>query len=121
MAKRIRSLSNLFFFFFKLAFIFSEDMLTCFSFQLPTADLPDESTFEDNDIVPGGRITMRIWRQDGWGHLVAAAAKGDTMKVDAITSVNGWGLCVEKLKAYCLRSKYSYKARLRRANGGEVL
>lgn len=106
--------------FFKLAVIFSEDMLTCFSFQLPTADLPDESTFEDNDIVPGGRITMRIWRQDGWGHLVAAAAKGDTMKVDAITSVNGWGLCVEKLKAYCSRSKYSYKARLRRANGGEV-
>ncbi|NWZ48059.1 ANR60 protein, partial [Haliaeetus albicilla] len=48
---------------------------------LDEADLPDESTFEDNDIVPGGRITMRIWRQDGWGHLVAAAAKGDTMKL----------------------------------------
>uniref|UniRef100_A0A669NZC4 Uncharacterized protein n=1 Tax=Phasianus colchicus TaxID=9054 RepID=A0A669NZC4_PHACC len=24
---------------------------------------------------------MRIWRQDGWGHLVAAAAKGHTMKL----------------------------------------
>ncbi|KAM6194737.1 ankyrin repeat domain-containing protein 60 [Sarcoramphus papa] len=48
---------------------------------LDEADLPDESTFKDNDIVPGGRITMRIWRQDGWGHLVAAAAKGETMKL----------------------------------------
>ncbi|NXQ92886.1 ANR60 protein, partial [Sagittarius serpentarius] len=48
---------------------------------LNEADLPDESTFKDNDIVPGGRITMCIWRQDGWGHLVAAAAKGETMKL----------------------------------------
>ncbi|NXL41007.1 ANR60 protein, partial [Podilymbus podiceps] len=48
---------------------------------LDEADLPDESTFKDNDIVPGGMITMRIWRQDGWGHLVAAAAKGDTAKL----------------------------------------
>ncbi|XP_071616069.1 ankyrin repeat domain-containing protein 60 [Heliangelus exortis] len=44
-------------------------------------DLPDESTFKDNDIVPGGRIKMRIWRHDGWGHLVAAAAEGDTDKL----------------------------------------
>lgn len=105
MAKRIRSLPNFFFliFFFKLAVVFSEDMLTCFSFQLPTADLPDESMFEDNDIVPGGRITMCIWRQDGWGHLVAAAAKGDTMKVDAITSVNGWGTVCGKAKSLLLK------------------
>ncbi|XP_010170343.1 ankyrin repeat domain-containing protein 60 [Antrostomus carolinensis] len=48
---------------------------------LDEADLADESTFEDNDIVPGGRITMRIWQQDGWGHLVAAAAQRDTMKL----------------------------------------
>ncbi|NXT35868.1 ANR60 protein, partial [Pelecanoides urinatrix] len=48
---------------------------------LDEVDLPDESTFKDNDIVPGGTITMRIWRQDGWGHLVAAAAKGETMKL----------------------------------------
>ncbi|NWX20217.1 ANR60 protein, partial [Aegotheles bennettii] len=48
---------------------------------LDEADLPDESTFKDNDIVPGGRITMHIWRQDGWGHLVAAAAKGETTKL----------------------------------------
>ncbi|NXT25426.1 ANR60 protein, partial [Syrrhaptes paradoxus] len=48
---------------------------------LDEADLPDESTFEDNDIVPGGTITMRIWQQDGWGRLVAAAAKGETMKL----------------------------------------
>ncbi|XP_068769071.1 ankyrin repeat domain-containing protein 60 [Struthio camelus] len=48
---------------------------------LDEVDLPDDSTFKDNDIVPGGTITMRIWRQDGWGHLVAAAAKGETMKL----------------------------------------
>ncbi|NXJ91604.1 ANR60 protein, partial [Corythaixoides concolor] len=48
---------------------------------LDEVDLPDESTFNDNDIVPGGTITMRIWRHDGWGHLVAAAAKGETMKL----------------------------------------
>uniref|UniRef100_A0A8B9U8P5 Ankyrin repeat domain-containing protein 60 n=1 Tax=Anas zonorhyncha TaxID=75864 RepID=A0A8B9U8P5_9AVES len=44
-------------------------------------DLLDDSTFKDNDIIRGGTITMRIWRQDGWGHLVAAAAKGDTVKL----------------------------------------
>ncbi|XP_040544288.1 ankyrin repeat domain-containing protein 60 isoform X2 [Gallus gallus] len=44
-------------------------------------NLPDDSTFMDNDIVPGGTITMRIWKQDGWGHLVAAAVKGDTLKL----------------------------------------
>ncbi|KFO84593.1 Ankyrin repeat domain-containing protein 60, partial [Buceros rhinoceros silvestris] len=48
---------------------------------LDEADLPDESTFQDNDIVPGGTITMHIWRQDGWGRLVAAAAKGETLKL----------------------------------------
>ncbi|KAM7090873.1 LOW QUALITY PROTEIN: ankyrin repeat domain-containing protein 60 [Ciconia maguari] len=46
---------------------------------LDEVDLPDESTFKDNDTVPGGTITMCIWQQDGWGHLVAAAAKGETM------------------------------------------
>ncbi|XP_054701073.1 ankyrin repeat domain-containing protein 60 [Grus americana] len=48
---------------------------------LDEVDLPDESTFKDNDIVPGGTITMRIWRHDGWGQLVAAAAKGETAKL----------------------------------------
>ncbi|NWI20566.1 ANR60 protein, partial [Crypturellus soui] len=48
---------------------------------LDEVDLPDESTFKDNDIVPGGTITMRVWRQDGWGQLVAAAARGDTVQL----------------------------------------
>ncbi|XP_040431865.1 ankyrin repeat domain-containing protein 60 [Cygnus olor] len=48
---------------------------------LDEMDLLDDSTFKDNDIVRGGTITMRIWRQAGWGHLVAAAAKGDTVKL----------------------------------------
>ncbi|KGL82981.1 Ankyrin repeat domain-containing protein 60, partial [Tinamus guttatus] len=48
---------------------------------LDEVDLPDDSTFKDNDIVPGGTITMRVWRQDGWGRLVAAAARGDTVQL----------------------------------------
>ncbi|XP_065421308.1 ankyrin repeat domain-containing protein 60 [Chrysemys picta bellii] len=51
---------------------------------LDEVDLPDESTFKYNDIVPGGTITIRIWRQDGWGLLVAAAAEGDITQVDSI-------------------------------------
>lgn len=50
--------------------------------------MPDESRFKASDIVPGGRITTRIWQQDGWGHLVAAAAK-EALKVDAIAAVTG--------------------------------
>ncbi|NXG80375.1 ANR60 protein, partial [Baryphthengus martii] len=48
---------------------------------LDEADLPDESTFQENDIVPDGTIPMRIWQQDGWGRLVAAAAKEETAKL----------------------------------------
>ncbi|NXT77377.1 ANR60 protein, partial [Zapornia atra] len=48
---------------------------------LDEVDLSDESTLKDNDIVPGGTITMRIWQHDGWGLLVAAAVKGDTVKL----------------------------------------
>ncbi|NXI98585.1 ANR60 protein, partial [Psophia crepitans] len=51
---------------------------------LDEVDLLDESTFKDNDIVPGGTITMRIWRHDGWGQLVAAAAKGETEKLSRL-------------------------------------
>ncbi|KAM9218805.1 LOW QUALITY PROTEIN: ankyrin repeat domain-containing protein 60 [Leptosomus discolor] len=56
---------------------------------LDEVDLPDESTFKDNDLVPGGTITMCIW-QDGRGHLVAAVAEGETMKVDSITAMKRW-------------------------------
>lgn len=46
---------------------------------------------------------MRIWQQDGWGRLVAAAAQGDTMKVDSITSVRGWDTVCEKAKSLLLK------------------
>lgn len=55
----------------------------------PPVDLPDDSTFKNHDIVPGGTITLRIWQHDGWGHLVAAAAEGNIPKVGFITFVNG--------------------------------
>ncbi|NXA34232.1 ANR60 protein, partial [Eudromia elegans] len=48
---------------------------------LDEVDLPDDSTFKDNEIVTGGTITMRVWQQDGWGRLVAAAARGDTVQL----------------------------------------
>lgn len=72
---------------------FANAILTC-RFSFPPVDLPDESTFKYNDIVPGGTITIRIWRQDGWGLLVAAAAGGDITQVDSIAFVNdGSALC----------------------------
>ncbi|OXB59326.1 hypothetical protein ASZ78_011859 [Callipepla squamata] len=65
---------------------------------LDEIDLPDNSTLMDNDTVPGGTITMRIWRQDGWGHLVAAAAGGDTVQngnqcrfsLALLSPIEGW-------------------------------
>ncbi|XP_043946501.1 ankyrin repeat domain-containing protein 60 [Protopterus annectens] len=44
---------------------------------LDEGDLHDDSTLQFNDIVPGGRITLRIWHQDGWRDLVKAAVQGD--------------------------------------------
>ncbi|XP_034643491.1 LOW QUALITY PROTEIN: ankyrin repeat domain-containing protein 60 [Trachemys scripta elegans] len=56
---------------------------------LDEVDLPDESTFKYNDIVPGGTITIRIWRQDGWGLLVAAAAEGDITQLISLGVTKG--------------------------------
>lgn len=76
----------------------------------------------DNDIVPGGTITMRVWRQDGWGHLVAAAAKGDTMKVDSIASVNGWGAVCRNAGSVLLKTfECFYQVRVHREKSRVVL
>ncbi|XP_044842303.1 ankyrin repeat domain-containing protein 60 isoform X1 [Mauremys mutica] len=56
---------------------------------LDEVDLPDESTFKYNDIVPGGTITIRIWRQDGWGLLVAAAAEGNIIQLMSLGVTKG--------------------------------
>nr|XP_025041548.1 ankyrin repeat domain-containing protein 60 isoform X1 [Pelodiscus sinensis]XP_025041549.1 ankyrin repeat domain-containing protein 60 isoform X1 [Pelodiscus sinensis]XP_025041550.1 ankyrin repeat domain-containing protein 60 isoform X1 [Pelodiscus sinensis]XP_025041551.1 ankyrin repeat domain-containing protein 60 isoform X1 [Pelodiscus sinensis] len=56
---------------------------------LDEVDLPDESTFKYNDIVPGGTIRISIWRQDDWGLLVAAAAEGDLAQLIGLGVVKG--------------------------------
>ncbi|KAG8444605.1 hypothetical protein GDO86_009678 [Hymenochirus boettgeri] len=40
-------------------------------------DMPDNSTFKHNGIIPRGTILLRIWSQDGINDLVKAAAEGD--------------------------------------------
>ncbi|ETE66593.1 Ankyrin repeat domain-containing protein 60, partial [Ophiophagus hannah] len=50
---------------------------------LDEADLEDESTLRKHEIIPGGTLTMRIWPEDSWGQLVAAAASGKIKKVGA--------------------------------------
>nr|XP_003223785.1 PREDICTED: ankyrin repeat domain-containing protein 60 [Anolis carolinensis] len=43
---------------------------------LDEVDLNEDSTFRNNDIILGGTLTLRIWSEDAWGHLVTAAASG---------------------------------------------
>ncbi|XP_034288896.1 ankyrin repeat domain-containing protein 60 isoform X2 [Pantherophis guttatus] len=47
-------------------------------------DLEDESTLRKHEIVPGGTLTMRIWPEDSWGQLVAAAASGKVKKLQTV-------------------------------------
>nr|XP_056700871.1 ankyrin repeat domain-containing protein 60 [Euleptes europaea] len=51
---------------------------------LDEADLPEKSTFKENDIVSGATLTMRIWSQDAWGRLVTTAVKGNTHKLHGV-------------------------------------
>ncbi|XP_042318446.1 ankyrin repeat domain-containing protein 60 [Sceloporus undulatus] len=51
---------------------------------LDEVDLDDNSTFKENDIIPGGTLTMRIWPEDAWGLLVSAAAKGRIEKLEHV-------------------------------------
>ncbi|XP_070600661.1 ankyrin repeat domain-containing protein 60 [Erythrolamprus reginae] len=51
---------------------------------LDEVDLEDESTLRKHEIVPGGTLTMRIWQEDSWGSLVAAAASGKVKRLQTI-------------------------------------
>uniref|UniRef100_A0A6J0TXS7 Ankyrin repeat domain-containing protein 60 n=1 Tax=Pogona vitticeps TaxID=103695 RepID=A0A6J0TXS7_9SAUR len=55
---------------------------------LDEVDLDDASTIKQNDIIPGGTLTLRIWSEDAWGRLVIAAAKGKIGKLRAIGATN---------------------------------
>ncbi|XP_039174401.1 ankyrin repeat domain-containing protein 60 isoform X3 [Crotalus tigris] len=55
----------------------------CFQFA-STADLDDESTLRKHEIVPGATLTMRVWPEDSWGQLVAAAASGKIKRLQTV-------------------------------------
>ncbi|XP_039174399.1 ankyrin repeat domain-containing protein 60 isoform X1 [Crotalus tigris] len=51
---------------------------------LDEADLDDESTLRKHEIVPGATLTMRVWPEDSWGQLVAAAASGKIKRLQTV-------------------------------------
>ncbi|XP_022349527.1 ankyrin repeat domain-containing protein 60 [Enhydra lutris kenyoni] len=40
----------------------------------------DDTTLQFHDVVPGGIISLCVWRHDGWTELVLAAVEGDPSK-----------------------------------------
>ena len=76
---------------------FSLNQLPHFGFSA-TVDLDDASTIKQNDIIPGGTLTLRIWSEDAWGRLVIAAAKGKIGKVGLIVPLLAWRLCLSTLQ-----------------------
>lgn len=47
-------------------------------------DLVDQTTIDQNDIIPGTTVTMAIWPYNGWQEVVQAAATGNEYKVRAL-------------------------------------
>ncbi|XP_075427766.1 ankyrin repeat domain-containing protein 60 [Ascaphus truei] len=48
---------------------------------LDGGDMPADTTFQFNGIIPGATISLRIWHYDGWSDLVKAAIEGNLEKV----------------------------------------
>ncbi|KAM5219579.1 LOW QUALITY PROTEIN: ankyrin repeat domain-containing protein 60 [Hipposideros larvatus] len=46
--------------------------------------LMDDTTLNFHDVVPGGIISLCVWRYDGWTELVSAAAEGDPSKLSCL-------------------------------------
>uniref|UniRef100_A0A2K6D2L1 Ankyrin repeat domain 60 n=1 Tax=Macaca nemestrina TaxID=9545 RepID=A0A2K6D2L1_MACNE len=46
--------------------------------------LMDDATLKFHDVVPGGIISLCIWRHDGWTELVLAAVEGDPSKLSCL-------------------------------------
>ncbi|KAK1337142.1 hypothetical protein QTO34_001764 [Cnephaeus nilssonii] len=46
--------------------------------------LMDDTTLRFHDVVPGGIISLHVWRYDGWADLVLAAVEGDTSKLSCL-------------------------------------
>ncbi|XP_036176872.1 ankyrin repeat domain-containing protein 60 [Myotis myotis] len=46
--------------------------------------LMDDTTLRFHDVVPGGIISLHVWRYDGWTDLVQAAVEGDISKLSCL-------------------------------------
>ncbi|CAK6447298.1 unnamed protein product [Pipistrellus nathusii] len=46
--------------------------------------LMDDATLRFHDVVPGGIISLHVWRYDGWADLVQAAVEGDSSKLSCL-------------------------------------
>ncbi|XP_044926542.1 ankyrin repeat domain-containing protein 60 [Mustela putorius furo] len=46
--------------------------------------LMDDTTLQFHDVVPGGIISLCVWRHDGWTELVLAAVEGDPSKLSCL-------------------------------------
>ncbi|XP_016058630.1 PREDICTED: LOW QUALITY PROTEIN: ankyrin repeat domain-containing protein 60 [Miniopterus natalensis] len=46
--------------------------------------LMDDTTLKFHDVIPGGIISLCVWRYDGWTDLVLAAVEGDTSKLSCL-------------------------------------
>ncbi|KAM7125620.1 ankyrin repeat domain-containing protein 60 [Molossus nigricans] len=51
---------------------------------LDQGDLMDDTTLKFHDVVPGGIISLCVWRYDGWIDLVLAAVEEDTSKLSCL-------------------------------------
>ncbi|XP_053571975.1 ankyrin repeat domain-containing protein 60 [Bombina bombina] len=47
-------------------------------------DMPDNSSFKYNGIIPGGCVILHIWSQDGWSDLIKAAAQGNLIQLKCL-------------------------------------
>ncbi|KAL7985606.1 hypothetical protein Chor_004176 [Crotalus horridus] len=81
----------------------------CFQFA-STADLDDESTLRKHEIVPGATLTMRVWPEDSWGQLVAAAASAD-VKLKTPLGRTALHVAVTSGQVECISTLLEYGAR----------
>ncbi|XP_056404816.1 ankyrin repeat domain-containing protein 60 [Hyla sarda] len=51
---------------------------------LDDGDMPDKSTLEFNGIIPGGKLSLRVWPYEGMSDLITFAATGDLLKLKTV-------------------------------------
>lgn len=71
-------------------------------------DLDDDSTFKDNNVIPGGTMTMQVWHEDAWLQLVQVAAKGNPKKVGSIGFIS-MQIPIAEIVGECLGSEQHWQ------------